>query len=319
VSQNTRGGKRGEASPTAGWTTAYDRKIVIVGGSGGGRVAQGLPEGVGETAIGAAMMRARESARADALFEDRYAAAFVSAVPPIFEHGPTADDDPALAELEAAFEEVVAVRTRFFDEFVTEAAGSGCFQVVLLGAGLDTRAFRLDWPAGVRLFELDAAGVLDFKERVLSGCAAEPRYERITVAVDLQQPEWSATTVALGFDAWRRAAWVAEGLLPYLTSNASERLLAGVGELSSPQSRLALDHPGGPDDATLDRARSMASMSDIASLWQGGLSEGAGRWLSQHGWETQTVHGGTVSAAYGRSMGSTQRLHGVFVTARRPT
>jgi methyltransferase (TIGR00027 family) len=103
----------------------------------------GSPRGVGETALGAAMMRARESGRPDRLFDDPYAAALVEAAPPVFDEGPSSADDPLIAQLEAAFEVSVAVRTRFYDDFVLAASAAGCRQVVLLGAGLDTRAFRL--------------------------------------------------------------------------------------------------------------------------------------------------------------------------------
>jgi methyltransferase (TIGR00027 family) len=202
-------------------------------------VANDLPEGVAETAVGAAMMRARESARVDRLFDDPYAAVFVAAVPPIFEDGPTPADDPAVAELEAAFEEVVAIRTRFFDDFVTDAVTARCRQVVLVGAGLDTRAFRLDWPEGSRLFELDRPDVLNFKDSVLAKTAAHPPCQRVTVPVDLRQHGWRVTLVKWGFDRTRPTAWVIEGMLPYLTNTAAERLLDAVGALSSPDSRLA--------------------------------------------------------------------------------
>jgi hypothetical protein len=123
------------------------------------------PRGVGETALGAAMMRARESTRADPLFEDPLATAFVDAAPPVFEYGPSADDNPELATLEAAFQDAVSVRTRLFDDFVLGQVASGTRQVALLGAGLDSRACRLKWPAGVRMFELDMPDVLAFKQR----------------------------------------------------------------------------------------------------------------------------------------------------------
>lgn len=276
-----------------------------------------LPEGVAETAIGAAMMRARETARLDRLFDDPYAADFVAAVSSIFANGPTPEDDPAIAELETAFEEVVAVRTRFFDDFVTDAAAR-CRQVVLVGAGLDTRAFRLDWPEGTQVFELDLPEVLSFKDSVLATNGAQSRCQRVTVAVDLQQHAWPAAVVDAGFDPTRPAAWVIEGVVPYLTNDAAERLLATVTGLSSPDSRLALDHAGGADDEALRRARSMASMSEITSLWQGGLTEGASTWLSHHGWLTEAVHGETLGRRYGRRAHASEHgMHGVFVTARR--
>ncbi|HEY2427576.1 MAG TPA: SAM-dependent methyltransferase, partial [Acidimicrobiales bacterium] len=111
----------------------------------------GLPAGVGRTAIGVAALRAAESERSDRLFADPYAARFVAAA----EWVPGATS-PALAVW-------VAIRTRFLDELVLDATSGKCRQVVLLGAGLDTRAFRLDWPAGVRVFEVDVPDVLDFK------------------------------------------------------------------------------------------------------------------------------------------------------------
>src|SRR4051812_9440004 len=190
------------------------------------------PGGVGETAIGAAMMRARESLRDDPLFDDPFAAAFVDAAPPVFEDGPTSDDDPELATLEAAFEDAVSVRTRFYDEFVLDAAASACHQVVLLGAGLDSRAFRLTWPADVRLFELDTPEVLTFKERVLSSTGATPRCDRTTVASDLRE-DWTIALREAGFDSSDRTGWVIEGVIPYLPDDAAERLLFGVTELSS--------------------------------------------------------------------------------------
>jgi methyltransferase (TIGR00027 family) len=190
--------------------------------------------------------------------------------------------------------------------------------VVIVGAGLDTRAFRLDWPTGVRLFELDRPDVLRFKDRVLTENAAAPRCERITVPVDLEQPDWSTSATDLGLEPGRPTAWVAEGLVPYLANDAAERLLVAVGRSSSPGSHLALDHAGGADDAVLRQARSLDSMTDIASMWQGGLSDGASGWLSQHGWSTQTVHGETLSTDYGRRVSATAHgLHGEFVTAVR--
>jgi len=281
-------------------------------------VSEDAPEGVGETAVGAAMMRARESARPDALFHDPYAAAFVAAAPPIFEEGPTVDDDPAIADLEVAFEEVVAVRTRFFDDFVTDAAGGGCRQVVLVGAGLDTRAFRLDLPQRTRVFELDLPEVLNFKHRVLEARHAEPRCERVTVAADLREHRWPNALIGAGFDPESAAAWVLEGVVPYLTGDEADRALADLTHLSYVGSRVALDHAGGGQDVVLRQAQSMESMEEITSMWQGGLEQGAGRWLAGHGWEAHTVHGDSLSGRYGRrgSPGAAG-LHGSFVIANR--
>jgi methyltransferase (TIGR00027 family) len=247
-----------------------------------------LPEGVSETAVGAAMMRARESTRVGRLFNDPYAAAFVAAVPPIFPEGPSTEDDPALAALEAAFEEEVVVRTRFFDDFIRAATADRCLQVVLVGAGLDTRAFRLDWPSNLRLFEVDLPHVLEFKQRVLSQTGAEPRCVRITVGIDLQQ-EWPPTLIAAGFISSDRTAWIIEGLIPYLAHDDAHRLLIAVDQLSSPGSRLALDQASVADDSLLSQARAMPTMAQITSMWKGGLDDNAALWLAQHGWQAETT------------------------------
>ena len=273
------------------------------------------PEGVGETAIGAAMMRARESARVGGLFEDPYAAAFVVAAPPVFEDGPSTDDDPTLAALEAAFEEAVVVRTRFYDDFVRAATSvDRCRQVVVLGAGLDTRAFRLDWSAGTRLFELDLPDVLAFKQRVLSRQGAESRCTRITVGVDLKE-DWSAAVISAGFESGACTAWIAEGLMPYLSGHDAERLLSAVDELSNTGCRLALDHANIADDSFLSQARAIPTMDQITAMWKGGLRETAASWLRQHGWQVETVDDESLAAKYGRR--SPSGSNGGFVTGTR--
>ena len=134
-------------------------------------MADGFLGGVGETALGAAMLRADESARSDRLFDDPYAGAFVAAAPDIFADGPD-PGDPEIERLRLAFTDQLAIRTRFYDDYVLAATRAGCTQIVLLGAGLDTRAFRLDWPESVRVFELDLPQVFEFKRAVLDAHGA---------------------------------------------------------------------------------------------------------------------------------------------------
>jgi methyltransferase (TIGR00027 family) len=259
----------------------------------------GSPGGVGETAIGAAMMRARESSRPDRLFDDPFAAALVEAAAPVFDDGPSSADDPSLAQLEAAFEVSVAVRTRFYDDFALAATAAGCRQVVLLGAGLDTRAFRLQWPTGLRLFELDLPEVLAFKERVLSQMRAEPRCMRSAVAVDLRE-DWPVALLGAGFKPTARSAWIAEGLVPYLADDDAQRLLVAIGSLSSRGSQLGLDQATIQDDSLLAQARAMPAMEEIASMWRGGLSGNAVGWLRRQGWQVETFNSASLRERYGR-------------------
>ena len=147
--------------------------------------------GVSDTALGAAEMRAEESLRPDRLVNDPYAAAFVAAAPPLLPDVPTLADDTELAALVEAGITAVAIRTRFFDDQLEAASIAGCQQVVLLAAGLDARAFRLDWPNDVHLFELDLPELFAFKEQVLAEQRASPRCDRHVVPVDLRE-DWPA-------------------------------------------------------------------------------------------------------------------------------
>src|ERR1700724_3155343 len=71
-------------------------------------------------------------------------------------------EDPA-AGLAMDFQQMIdyqAVRTHFFDEYVTAAAEASIRQHVILAAGLDSRAYRLNWPAGTVVYEIDLPAVL---------------------------------------------------------------------------------------------------------------------------------------------------------------
>jgi len=259
-------------------------------------------------------MRARESVRDDPLFDDPYAAAFVAAAPPVFADGPTTDEDPELAGLEAAFEAAVSVRTRFYDEYLLAAARSGFRQVVLLGAGLDTRAFRLSWPPATQLFELDVPEVLAFKERVLAQAGAEPGCRRTIIATDLRE-EWQDALQTGGFRSNALTAWVAEGVLPYLSNDDTHRLLLNITQLSSSGTTLALDQPSIPDDSLLARAQAMPAMENIASMWQGGLAGTAIGWLRERGWAVEAIDSASLAAQYARNIGTL--ANSGFLTATR--
>ena len=277
------------------------------------------PRGVGKTALGVAHVRARESQREDRLFDDPYAQAFVDAAPGAFPEEQAVRDRPAahgrLASLGAAFYAHAIIRTRFYDDYLTAATAAGSRQVVLLAAGLDTRAFRLAWPAGTRVFELDLPGVLAFKEAVLEECRAMPRCERVTVPADLRG-DWPARLAAAGFGPDRPATWLAEGLAIYLTAAEAGRLFSMVSDLSAPGSQLALEHdPAGLDTMTAT-ARQIPAMRKYTSLWKGGLSDPPG-WLAGHGWRPE-FHGlAALGTSYGRPVPGPARSG--FLTAMRVT
>jgi methyltransferase (TIGR00027 family) len=267
-------------------------------------MTESLPA-VGRTAVGVAALRALESGRPDRLFDDPYAAAFYdagrSALP-----GTTRGSG-----LGALFAAQVAIRTRFYDDYLL---GAGCTQVVLLAAGLDARAFRLAWPPGVRLFELDLPEVLAFKDEVLAARGAEPSCERVAVRADLRH-DWADALRASGFRPDVPTAWLAEGLLVYLSYADADRMLTTVSDLSAPGSRVSFEHrtaetPG----SLLARAKATSGGEHVTRLWKGGLGDRAPEWLREHGWEPATVTRAELAAEYGRPDEGTPDG---FVTAKR--
>lgn len=282
------------------------------------------PRGVGQTAIGVARIRARESERADRLFFDPYAGAFVTAAqgavaelrtPPDEWTPPderTPPDGPtSLGEI---FQERVVIRTRFLDDYLIAAAAAGCRQIVLLAVGMDTRGYRLKWPAGTQLFEIDQPDVLAFKDAVLNRHGAVPRCHRTALAADLRE-NWACLLLDSGFHPTERTAWLAEGLLIYLTAEEAGHLLTATTGLSAPGSRIAFEYNDTSDGSPVSRARTLPGMSRITSLWKGGLGSAAPDWLTRHGWQVQTQGIGPVAANYNRRISGP--ASGGFLTASR--
>jgi len=233
---------------------------------------------VSRTAIGVVRARAAESARPDRLFDDPFAQTFLN----------TAGIEGG--GLRPALQLHVAVRTRFYDD---QLRAAGCRQVVLLGAGLDTRAYRLDWPDGTTLFELDLPPLLSLKEALLVQAGAEPRCRRVALGVDLRDA-WDVPLLAAGFDPAVPTAWLAEGLLVYLDEAAAGHVLTTATALSAAGSRLACE------GARLGNTSTQAA-GEVAQLWRGGLGGDLPAWLHAHGWRTATSSLAELAHAYGRS------------------
>jgi len=262
-------------------------------------------------------MRAVESGRPDRLFEDPYAQAFVDAGRTEFAEGLFSDGEQrergrGRSELGALFYTHAVVRTRFYDDFLLSAANAGCEQVVLLAAGLDTRAFRLPWPEHTRLFELDLPDVLAFKQRVLTERGAQPVCARTVVAVDLRT-EWAGQLRSEGFHSSVPTVWLAEGLLVYLSAEEARALLESVGKLSAAGSQLSFEQASPSDDGLLARARALPGAQPWAALLKGGLGERAPDWLADHGWRHEVHARARLAASYGRSIDEPSA--GGFLTA----
>ena len=200
--------------------------------------------------------------------------------------------------------EQIAVRTRFFDDFFTAASEAGIRQAVILAAGLDTRGYRLAWPAGAVVFEVDQPEVIAFKTATLAGLGAEPTANRKTVAIDLRD-DWPAALRSAGFDPDQPTAWIAEGLLVYLPPDAQDRLFDNISSLSAPGSRLATEHmdmKSMPDDwaQKLDERSHWADSGiKLSELFYAGERDTAGEYLSAQGWQVATLTTSEAFAANG--------------------
>ncbi|GLP73074.1 putative S-adenosyl-L-methionine-dependent methyltransferase [Mycobacterium antarcticum] len=210
-----------------------------------------------------------------------------------------------LAQMPAA----MAARTRYFDRFFADAAAAGIRQAVILASGLDARAYRLDWPAGMTVFEIDQPAVIEFKTTTLSGLGAEPSADLRTVAIDLRE-DWPAALKAAGFDTTEPSAWIAEGLYGYLPPEAQDRLLDAVTALSAPGSRLGSEAVPTNADVNSDEARER--MRDATAKWREhgfeldftdltfeGDRHDVGVYLDARGWTSVATPMGDLLAAHG--------------------
>ncbi len=204
-----------------------------------------ITELVGATALGVAAGRAVETGGPTPLIRDEFARILVSSAGPSW----TRLADPELAWLDGdphgqrvhrLGTDYQAVRTHFFDEYFENAVSAGIRQVVILAAGLDSRAYRLSWPAGTTVYEIDQPKVLEYKTGILESHGAVPAAKRCPVPVDLRD-DWPTALTAAGFDRTQPTAWLAEGLLPYLPSDAQDRLFEKFTVLSAPGSQVAVE------------------------------------------------------------------------------
>ena len=265
---------------------------------------------VGSTAVLVAAARAAETERETPLIRDPHAKVLVAgAGTGVWEHmlddafiAKVATAGEVGAEAATIFEHMgnyQAVRTHFFDDFFTRAAATGIRQVVILASGLDSRAYRLDWPAGTVVYELDQPKVLEYKSTTLAEHGVEPTAVRREVPIDLRF-DWPAALLDAGFDATAPTAWLAEGLLMYLPAAAQDELFARLTELSAPGSWVAAEsvgeHSAERRARTRERFESIADQFDMQDTLdvQELMYDDPDRakvdvWLNEHGWSATAV------------------------------
>jgi methyltransferase (TIGR00027 family) len=224
-----------------------------------------LASSVGATATMAAAARAIATREDRSLIDDPFAEPLVRAVGVDLLTRLASGEEPPGDLVGQVAIDGAKVRTKFYDEFFVEATNAGVTQVVILAAGLDSRAYRLPWPAGTVVYEVDQPPVVEFKTRTLAELGATPTADRRVVAVDLRD-DWPAALRAAGFDPARPTAWSAEGLLGYLPPEAQDRLLDTITELSAPGSRVATESRPNPRPG--DEERTKEGLNRISERWR---------------------------------------------------
>ena len=302
-----------------------------------------LASSVGATATMVAAARAMASKADNPLIDDPFAEPLVRAVGVDFfsrlvtgELRPEDIDSDTESVGVQRMADSMAVRTKFFDAFFLTATEGGIRQAVILASGLDSRAYRLAWPAGTTVYEIDQPDVIEFKTRTLGELGAEPTAERRTVAMDLRY-DWPSALIEEGFDPNQPTAWSAEGLLGYLPPDAQDRLLDTITELSAPGSRVAVesvpnidpaDHEKAVErmQAASDRWRDHGFDLDFAELVYLGDRNEAAAYLGDHGWQLSRQSVQELFAAYGlpplevddvANFGELQYVSGVLKGAQR--
>lgn len=266
---------------------------------------------VADTGLLVAAIRARESARPDKLFSDPFAERLAGA----------RGRELLAAALESAGEQSTAqivVRTPFWDEALLDAARE-VRQVVILAAGMDARAYRLHWPDGTVVYELDQPQVIAAKAELLAG--EQPRCRRVPIGVDLAD-DWPAVLRSAGLDPAAPTVWLMEGLLQYLDEAAVTALFGRVDTLSAPGSVLLYEVVGKTLLESPALAGLLESMAAQGSPWLFGTDE-PGELAQRLGWSAAVVDIAEAGNRYNRwftpaiPMTVTGVPRGYFVTARK--
>jgi methyltransferase (TIGR00027 family) len=262
-----------------------------------------LATSVGATATMVAAARAVAAKADNPLIEDPFAGPLVRAVGIEF-LARWANGDIEAADIDVPDDawglqrmaDLMSVRTRYFDAFFRDAMAAGIRQAVILASGLDARAYRLSWPAGATVFEIDQPQVIQFKNATLADLNAQPTVDLRAVPIDLRH-DWPTALRAAGFDAEAPSAWIAEGLLAFLPPDAQDRLLDNITKLSAPGSRLAAeifvnrpDENGEPAPDTLvtasERWRAHGFDVELANLRYDIERNDVAAYLDNDGWQT---------------------------------
>jgi methyltransferase (TIGR00027 family) len=269
-----------------------------------------ITSGVGATALGMAVARAQETAKQQPLFTDTYAEIFIAEAieagwdpPPdaMTRQTQAAAKDPSLDARKTALLNYAACRTAYFDQFFTRANEDGIRQIVVLGAGLDSRPYRLSWAPGTVVYEIDQPQILEFKINALWTHNVDPTCEYRPVAVDLRSG-WLEALQQNGFDQNQPSAWSAEGLLAYLPQATRQQLFDHIHSHSAPGSRIAIETASTkPAVRGLATTASTTTLRDIKALWYPDRGDDFADWLTCNGWQVNSVEAQDLMVCSGRA------------------
>ncbi|BBZ71739.1 SAM-dependent methyltransferase [Mycobacterium paraseoulense] len=271
-----------------------------------------LANSVGATATMVAAARAAASKRPQPVITDDFAEPLVRAVGlDVFTRLASGELDPDVLERGVGFHRMVdtfAARARYFDDYFAAAGQAGLLQVVIVASGLDSRAYRLRWPIGTTVYEIDQPEVIAFKAATMSEIGAAPTAKLRDVGIDLRE-DWPAALQEAGFDPAHPTAWLAEGvLIGWLPPEAEIRLLDSIIPLSAEGSRFAADYGTvtGTSPAAREQARLMTEgwrrqglEMDLTSLTYPGEHTDVAAHLHANGWETTESRLADLFAAAG--------------------
>ena len=292
---------------------------------------------VGATAVMVASARAAETASERPLIRDEFAQMLIDGpelAALVAKMSTTYTADPELEAVRAHMVNYQAARTHFFDAYFRAAAAAGIRQHVILAAGLDSRAYRLDWPAGTSVYEVDQPKVLEYKAATLAAHGVQPVVDRQEVPADLRF-DWPKTLRGKGFDPAHRTAWLAEGLLMFLPGEAEDRLFTDIDALSASGSRVCIEDFTYDDAAReayekrraktdeLRRRLGDENVFDPGDLWytEDDRCDPAA-WFDTHSWRVEALAGRDYLTQVGRPLPEEPNVaatfRAVFVSAEKP-
>jgi methyltransferase (TIGR00027 family) len=243
---------------------------------------------LGSTAYWTASVRAMESTRPDRSFNDPWALALAGAVGQSWIENRTPESVIP-----------IVLRTRFFDDFLQRITNQyNVRQVVLVAAGLDTRAFRLTWPDPTRLFELDQPDVIRYKDKILHSSGALPACQRHTIEADLKKP-WIEEMKGSGYNPQSPSVWLLEGFLFYLANEQIARILDQVTELAAPESWLGCDVVNSATLTSQWTRQWIEMQAQLGAPWIGTMDDPE-EFFRGRGWSASVTQAGAEDANFGR-------------------